>query len=143
MNREAFEAWFISEMPMESLIVDQDNNYKYQPAIASWEAWQAALASQAQQELAKQDTEKRYRFLLGWLIERGVITNTRYDNGTWVMRGIYGVDDSGLKGAGISPEQAIDNAIIAHGLDQKSSNEFWKETHAAIVQPPAPEGEKE
>lgn len=49
MNREAFEAWFNSEMPMESLITDQDNDYKYQPAIASWEAWQAALASQAQQ----------------------------------------------------------------------------------------------
>lgn len=89
------------------------------------------------EEPVKQDTEKRYRFLLGWLIERGVITNTRYDNGTWVMRGIYGVDDSGLKGAGISPEQAIDNAIIAHGLDQKSSDEFWKETQAAITQQPA------
>lgn len=45
-NREAFEAWFGSEMPMESLITNQDNDYKYQPAIASWESWQAALASQ-------------------------------------------------------------------------------------------------
>lgn len=48
-EREAFEEWFNSEMPMESLITDQDNDYKYQPAIASWEAWKAAIALQAQQ----------------------------------------------------------------------------------------------
>lgn len=46
-NRESFEAWFSSEMPMESLITNQDNDYKYQPAIASFESWQAAIASQA------------------------------------------------------------------------------------------------
>lgn len=55
--------------------------------------------------------EERYRFLLGLLIDRGVIH--RYPSGTWVLRGIYGVDDSGLRGAGTTPEQAIDNAIIA------------------------------
>lgn len=116
--------------------------------VRMWSAMEATVKVLAEKEgleitplykrpMPIQDTEKRYRFLLGWLIERGVITNTRYHNGTWVMRGIYGVDDSGLKGAGISPEQAIDNAIIAHGLGQKSSDEFWKETQAAITQQPA------
>ncbi len=55
--------------------------------------------------------DDRYRFLLTMLIDRGVIH--QYPNGTFVLRGIYGVDDSGLRGAGTSPEQAIDNAIIA------------------------------
>lgn len=60
-EREAFEAWFNSEMPMESLITDQDNDYKYQPAIASWEAWQAAL-SQANVNEQSQAQQPEYTF---------------------------------------------------------------------------------
>lgn len=53
----------------------------------------------------------RYRFLLRLLIKRGVVH--QYENGTWVLRGIYGVDDSGLRGAGKTPNEAIDNAMMA------------------------------
>ena len=85
----------------------------------------------------QEPVEKRYRFLLGLLIERGVLTNTRYSNGTWVLQGIYGVDDSGIRGAGLNPEQAIDNAIVAHGLDPATAAKFWQDTHNAIATPPA------
>jgi hypothetical protein len=77
--------------------------------------------------------EARYRFLLGFLIERGVLTDQRYRNGTWCLRGIYGVDDSGLKGAGRTPEEAIDNAIVAANLDPVAAEKFWQQTHEAIA----------
>jgi hypothetical protein len=58
-----------------------------------------------------EDNEARYRFLLDLLIDRGVIY--RYQNQTWVLRGIYGVDNSGLRGAGPTIAQCLDNAIEA------------------------------
>ena len=67
------------------------------------------------------DDLRRYRFLLAFLIERGVIH--QYDNGTWVLRGIYGVDDSGLRGAGTTPEQALDNAITASNAFSGSASQ--------------------
>ena len=66
------------------------------------------------------------------MIERGVLTNRRYSNGTWVLRGIYGVDDSGIKGAGLSAEEAVDNAIIANALDHVAADKFWQATHSAL-----------
>lgn len=79
--------------------------------------------------------EKRYQFLVGFLIEKGVLTNKRYSNGTWVLRGVYGVDDSGLKGAGSTPEQAIDNAITVHQLlSPEAIEKFWRDTHTAMNQ---------
>ena len=78
------------------------------------------------------DDRARYRFLLGFLIERGVLTDKRYGSGTWCLRGVYGVDDSGLKGAGRSPEEALDNAIVATNLDPGAAQKFWSETHAAL-----------
>ncbi len=85
--------------------------------------------------------EARYRFLLGFLIERGVLTDKRYNNGTWSLQGIYGVDDSGLRGAGRTPEEALDNAMIAVNLDPQAKEKFWRETHAALARP-APAGIK-
>ena len=79
--------------------------------------------------------EARYRFLLGFLIERGVLTDKRYNNGTWSLQGIYGVDDSGLRGAGRTPEEALDNAMIAVNLDPQAKEKFWRETHAALARP--------
>lgn len=78
------------------------------------------------------DEQARYRFLLGFLIERGVLTDKRYGTGTWCLRGVYGVDDSGLKGAGRSPEEALDNAIVAANLDPVAAQKFWSEPHAAL-----------
>ena len=79
-----------------------------------------------------EEIHKRYRFLLGLLIERGVLTDKRYPNGTWALRGIYGVDDSGLRGAGRTPEEAIDNAIVAQSLDPEAFQKFWATTHEAL-----------
>lgn len=83
--------------------------------------------------MSQTDIEQRYRFLLAFLIEKGVLTNQRYSNGTWVLRGVYGVDDSGIKGAGLTPEQAIDNAIIANQLDPAAASKFWQKTHEVIA----------
>ena len=83
--------------------------------------------------MSQNDIEQRYRFLLAFLIEKGVLTNQRYSNGTWVLRGVYGVDDSGLKGAGRTAEEAIDNAIIANQLDPAAAGKFWQQTHEAIA----------
>lgn len=66
-----------------------------------------ALAAQA----ANDANGARYRFLLELLLEKGVLH--QYTEHTWVLRGIYGVDDSGMRGVGTSPEMAIDNAIKA------------------------------
>lgn len=82
---------------------------------------------------AAEARDKRYNFLLGFLIERGVLTDKRYHNGTWSLQGIYGVDDSGLRGAGLSPEEAIDNAIVMANLDPEASRKFWSETHVALA----------
>ena len=41
-NKAKFEAWFMEEFPMESLITDQNGNYKYEHAIAAWAAWNAS-----------------------------------------------------------------------------------------------------
>ncbi|MDP2074601.1 hypothetical protein [Hydrogenophaga sp.] len=84
-------------------------------------------------DLSNLNADDRYRFLLGFLIEKGVLTNKRYDNGTWILRGVYGVDDSGLKGAGRTPEEALDNAIIAAQLDPVAAGKFWQDTHAALA----------
>lgn len=80
----------------------------------------------------------RYRFLLGFLIERGVLTDKRYNNGTWSLQGIYGVDDSGLRGAGRTPEEAIDNAMVAVNLNSVEAQRFWSQTHAALAPTPQP-----
>ncbi len=73
--------------------------------------------------------KRRYNYLLTFLIDKGVMTNTRYDNGTWVLRGIYGVDDSGLMGAGKSPEEAIDNAITMSTMDPAFAERFRQGIH--------------
>ena len=79
------------------------------------------------------DMQARYRFLLGWLLERGVLA--QYPNGTWVLRGIYGVDDSGLRGAGRTPEEALDNAVVAARLlTTKEREQLWQDTHAGIAE---------
>jgi hypothetical protein len=84
--------------------------------------------------MSNQSESVRYKFLLGFLIEKGVLTNKRYNNGVWCLRGVYGVDDSGLRGAGRNPEEAIDNAIIADGLDIIRAEKFWNTTHQSINQ---------
>lgn len=81
---------------------------------------------------------RRYHYLLGFLIEKGVLTDARYGNGTWCLRGVYGVDDSGLKGAGRTPEEAIDNAITATSLDPVAADRFWSATHQAFALTPMP-----
>lgn len=68
----------------------------------------------------------RYRFLLSFLLDRGVLH--RHKNGVWRLRGIYGVDDSGLKGAGRTPEEALDNAIVAVNLDPVAAEKFWQKS---------------
>lgn len=88
-------------------------------------------------EAATTDLVKRYNFLLGFLIERGVLTDKRYRNGTWSLQGIYGVDDSGLRGAGRTPEEALDNAIVAVNLEPTAARKFWSDTHAALATQPA------
>ena len=88
----------------------------------------------------RQEEQQRYRFLLGLLIERGVLTNQRYAEGTWCLRGIYGVDDSGLKGAGRTPEEAVSNAILAQSLDPKTAMKFWSDTHLALSKSSTTEG---
>jgi hypothetical protein len=54
---------------------------------------------------------KRYEFLIELLRQRGVLHE--YPDGTWVLKGIYGVDDSGPRGTGKSVEEALDDAIQA------------------------------
>lgn len=78
-----------------------------------------------------EDIERRYRFLLAFLLERGVLD--QYSNGIWRLRGIYGVDDSGLKGAGRTPEEAIDNAIVAVNLDPASAEKFWSKSCGEVL----------
>lgn len=97
--------------------------------------------SQEKERDAPSRIEARYRFLLGFMIEKGILTNKRYDNGTWVLRGVYGVDDSGLNGAGRTAEEAVDNAIIAHQLDEASAERFRQAVHAALASPPSREVE--
>lgn len=80
-----------------------------------------------------EDTWKqRYHYLLSMLIEKEVLTNKRYRSGTWVLRGIYGIDDSGLMGAGRTPEEAIDNAITMHKLDPVKAEQFRQTVHKDI-----------
>jgi hypothetical protein len=79
--------------------------------------------------------EQRYRFLLSFLLDRGVLH--RHDNGAWRLRGIYGVDDSGLKGAGRTPEEALDNAIVAVNLDPTAAAKFWRESCERVLATPA------
>jgi hypothetical protein len=80
------------------------------------------------------ESDNRYRFLLSFLLERGVLN--RYDNGVWRLRGIYGVDDSGLKGAGRTPEEALDNAIVAVNLDPVAADKFWRSSCEAVLAQP-------
>lgn len=89
-------------------------------------------------EMSPDDQLKaRYRFLMALLIDRGVLTNKRYSTGVWSLQGIYGVDDSGLRGAGTSPEEAIDNAILAARLNPADALTHWRDTHEQIS-PPLP-----
>lgn len=76
---------------------------------------------------------RRYQFLIGFLIERGVLTEKRYRNGTWSLQGIALVDDSGLRGAGRTPEEALDNAIVASSLDPEAAANFWRATNEALA----------
>lgn len=73
--------------------------------------------------------KRRYNYLLSWLVEKNVLTNQRYGNGTWVLRGIYGIDDSGLNGAGRTAEEAIDNAITMTYLDPVQAEEYRQSIH--------------
>jgi hypothetical protein len=74
----------------------------------------------------------RYRFLMALLIDHGVLTNSRYPNGVWSLQGIYGIDDSGLRGAGRTAEEAIDNAIAAAKLDPADKLTHWRATHETL-----------
>jgi hypothetical protein len=76
--------------------------------------------------------KRRYNYLLNMLIEKGVLTNTQYSNGTWVLRGIYGIDDSGLMGAGRSPEEAIDNSITMATLTARDAEKLRQEINKGI-----------
>lgn len=76
--------------------------------------------------------KRRYNFLLNMLIEKGVLNNTRYNNGTWVLQGMYGIDDSGLMGAGTSPEQAIDNAIMMSSMTVDDAEKFRQKINKGI-----------
>lgn len=98
-----------------------------QDHIATLEASVAANQKDVRAEI-------RYNFLVNLLIDRGVLKNKRYSNGTWSLQGIYGVDDSGLRGAGLSPEQAIDNAIVMSRIipNTKEWDKKWTETFDAI-----------
>ncbi len=78
------------------------------------------------------EAERRYHYLLGFLIEKGVLTDARYGNGTWVLRGIYGIDDSGLNGAGRTAEEAIDNAILMSSMDPAAAEKHRQAVHAGI-----------
>ena len=42
-NKAKFEAWFMGEFPNESLVTDQNGNYKYEYAIPAWAAWNASM----------------------------------------------------------------------------------------------------
>lgn len=69
------------------------------------------------------------------LKERTVLNNTRYGPGIWSLQGIYGVDDSGRRGAGTTPEEAIDNAIEASKLDDpRERREHWNKTFKTLHQ---------
>lgn len=48
-NREAFEAWFIETYTPDNMNRDEQGDYISTTARLIWQAWQAALASQAQQ----------------------------------------------------------------------------------------------
>ena len=88
----------------------------------------------AQEPVTTAEVSARYRFLMALLIDRGVLTDRRYSNGTWSLQGIALVDDSGLRGAGRTPEEAIDNAIEMARLNPNDRRTKWRETHEQIAQ---------
>lgn len=67
---------------------------------------------------------KRYEFLIELLRDRGVL-HQYTDDRRWVLRGIYGVDDSGIRGVGDTIDAALDDAINARNDISKK----WLDTN--------------